>query len=180
MIMDTTLIDSALQAAVTAATDNPQRIASAAVAGWPVENGTSAMIQTDLYRTISGTGFKVTGTIVFPNGYRAQRIVDVGPNASQSKEWPKDIEAAATEYGAKQVHNALLFVARHFSQAEQTALLFKWGGVVSSGDVEQHPKLAAFAAWIASVSTAALTGQMFPQPPSSTFVELMAEVPSLS
>lgn len=172
--MDTSLIDSAISSAVAAATALPQIIPAAPVANWP--GGSEATVATNTYRTTKGSGFQVIGQVKFPNGYIARRTVDVGPNSTTgSKEWPADIEAGAQAHSAYRAKQALDHIARAYSPAEQTALLFKWGSVTGSGEQEWHPKLGEVAAWIAAVTAAALTGEQFPKAPVHSFVELMAE-----
>lgn len=168
--MNTDLIDAAIEAAKT----NPVLSRDVPVSGWP--SGSTALITVVSYKTVGGTGFQIIGTIAFPNGYKAVRIVDLGPNASKAtKAWPKDIESEAVAYGSKRAAMALEYIGKSYSQAEQTALLFKWGGIVAAGTQTSHPMLAAVESWIAAVSTAALTGTEFPKPPGTSFVALMAE-----
>ena len=168
--MNTTLIDNSMEALVASAKANTVNAAICSVDGMP-----DATLKIRTYRTLSGTGFQVIGSIKFSNGYVACRIIDVGPNSHFSQDWPEDIEAEAAAYGVSQAQQALNYIAKIYPQNQQTALLFKWGGIVAAGKVAENPKLAAVEAWIASVSAAALTGGMFPKPPGTPFVELMAE-----
>lgn len=172
--METSLIDSAIASAVASTTASPKIIPSSPVSGWPA--GTDATIQTNTYRTVKGSGFQVIGSIKFPNGYVARRVLDQGPNsATGTKDWPTDIEAEVQSHSARRAKQALDHIARAYSPAEQTALLFKWGGVVAAGTQATKPKLAEVETWIAAVTTAALTGEQFPKAPAHSFVELMAE-----
>jgi len=178
--MDTSQVDEAIEKAVSDAGQNPVRVEPVKIDG--LQPGISATVQTNVYSVpvngISISGVHVIGTILFPNGYRATRIIDLGPNQHLSTDWPSSIEEEMSAHSSRRADLALCLIGSKFSQAEQTALLFKWSSVVASGSQNKFPKLSAVENWIAAISRAALTGEIFPAAPKISFVELMQEAGS--
>jgi hypothetical protein len=178
MNIETTLIDSAFSNAVSSA----KSLGNSVVSIPPtilseITDGTTQSVQTDsLSYCPDGItmlrGFRVTAKINI-NGAVASKFYETLPKIKETQ-WP-DFDVVVKEYRSSRAQEALDLIAKSYPQAEQTALLFKWGGIVAANAVSQYPKLASVQSWISSVSNTAFQGGQFPQSPGISFAELMSE-----
>jgi len=176
--MTTSLIDSAFNAAISAA----QSLGDAVVRISPVAVAENQTVQTDTLVYRGQKGFRVLAAIQI-GGYRATRIHETLP-ALRETEWPADIEAEAVKWVEGSLSAGKAHVGRFFDPTDLVTLLSLFISSLAAAGNDQtaiataKPKLVAVYAWTQEVQALAAAGQrMFPRPPF-TFAEVIAETHS--
>ena len=169
--MDLTAINTAMDAAFSAALENPQNVAPNQVGGEPNQT-----VQTVVYQAPEGNGFRVIGRVKAGN-FSAIKIRNHGPDSLSERDWPAEgIEAAAAAYIQRCIKSGEGAVERAGYTASRLVtcmdLLFQ---VKEAGALALHPKLVTSYAWLQAVKAAAVAGEtMFPPCPH-TFEEVVSE-----
>ena len=185
--METTHIDAAIEAAFTAATALGARVAKIAPQAIPTldSGAASETVQTDVYISAKGSGFRIVGTITFPNGFSVSRVKQSGWDVKSERPWPANLDAEVAAWPTACLISAEKHVELQGYTATRLVTLLNAYLVklATSGNnpatlAASNPKLASVYAWTQTVqATAAAGGRMFPQAPfpfSSVIEEIHA------
>ena len=168
--MNLTAINSAIDAAFTAALANPQKVAAT-----PVGSDPNQTVQTVTYVAPTGSGFRIIGRVKV-GGYTAICVRNHGPDTKSERDWPSEgIEAAAAAHVQRCIAGAEATIGKAFSAL---VLLDGFKRIVSAtatNTLVSIPKTVAVATWVETVKQTALAGSNRFPPAPFTVAEVLSE-----
>ena len=168
--MDLTPINSAMDAAFSAALANPQKVVATPVNGDPNQT-----VQTETYVAPTGSGFRVVGRIKVGN-FMAIKVRNHGPDTKSERDWPAEgIEAAAAAHVQRCIAGAEAHIARSFSTLILMDGLKRIMAATATNTLASIPKTGAVATWVETVKQTALAGSNRFPPAPFTVAEVLGE-----
>lgn len=164
-------INQLIEEAYQSALNNPQRVL-------PYNISDNVTLQTDLYSSDEGNGFKIVCVINFPNiNYSVYKVRNYGPDTTSEIDWPSEgIEQSAKNHVAKCIHLGSLFVLeKGFDADKKVILLNKLLNLKEQNLLESKPKLTALYQWFNSIEQEAISGKQFFSEPPYSFEEVISE-----
>ena len=158
--MDTTHIDAAIEAAFTAATDLGSKVAKIIPQAILTQDAgtTSETVRTDVYTSPKGSGFRIVGTITFPNGFTVSRVKQSGWDVKSERPWPANLSAEVAAWPTVCLVAAEKHVeAQGYTATRLVTLLNAYlVKLAAAGNnpinlAANNPKLAAVYAWTQTV-----------------------------
>lgn len=153
------------------ALNNPQRV-------MPYNIDSNITLQTDLYSSEEGNGFKVVCIVNFPEiNFSVYKVRNYGPDINSEMDWPLEgIDQAAKNHVAKCIHLGSTFVnSKGFDADKKVILLNKLISLKEQNLLQSKPKLIALYEWFNSIEREAISGRQFFSEPPFSFEEVIAE-----
>lgn len=169
--MNLTDLNIAIENAYQNALTNFERVLPYTIA----ENVT---LQTDIYSSPAGDGFRIKCIINFPGiNFSIVRVRNHGPDIDSELEWPEEgIEQSVKNHIAKSIATGESFVNSYgFNADKKIILLNKLLQAKEQNVLEQKPKLASLYQWFNEIEQKAVSGDIMFSPPPYTFEEVLTE-----
>jgi hypothetical protein len=169
--MNLTELNIAIENAYQNALINLERVLPYSIA----ENVT---LQTDIYSSPAGNGFRIKCIVDFPGiNFSVARVRNHGPDTASELEWPEiELAQVAKNHIVKCIAMGEEFVNSYgFNADKKIILLNKLLQAKEQNTLDQKPKLSSLYQWFNQIEQGAITGNTIFSPPPYTFEEVLTE-----